>query len=644
MCFSPKKVTRPDGTIKYYPCGHCLSCLKAYQDSWNARLNEELKIWNNVHQERVCSPPVLFFTLTYRNEAIPCSYLCVTSRGYYLTDKKPSCEILPFWTSYSESPSAWRERRKQILERYWRQMRIVSLTRERRPTIEEIYKGDFEYVPSFRTVLRERGGKLVALNLHSWELLYSGDLPSDDADIIEFDASNTPVHDDITVSPDDGGTLLFALEFHTIEKKPVQDAFKRFRMALSRKYPEIFKQDVNPRQKRTWVDLDGNEQPYPSAALTSTFHYFITSEYGDRYNRPHLHGCLFGVTFDEFQLFVQDWESRFGHVDVSVYDASRGGFTYITKYCSKGGYEHPLCRRDFIYKKEDGTVSEYHSKDFETCMDLFGINRPLVSPTFHLISKGIGAAYSYQAEILNYFGVILSPLYTDSGRLRYVSHDDSRALHVKYRPEQLADYLHLVDGLPDSRCLKLVHFADGSLTVKRYSIQKTYKYRPDPVDPSRKIQDGVLKETFVKESESHIPADAIVSAAVENSMLNLKYHRTYVQSSPYVYRSPRWHFLGNSSVPLHQKTTELSLPRYYRRVLLSPLSSVLRASASERVNPSPYEVAARTLRDFGSEDPRTIHAVAVLAAHKDRNQSFEKSLWKSAQNCYNKPRLNSLIS
>lgn len=96
--------------------------------------------------------------------------------------------------------------------------------------------------------------------------------------------------------------------------------------------------------------------------------YFITSEYGPRTLRPHLHGLLFSVSEFEFKtLFEKFWNKQYGFTSYSVLrytdPLSYRRVRYVCKYCSKGLFENP--------RVADG----------------------LVEPTFHLISKGIGKSY-----------------------------------------------------------------------------------------------------------------------------------------------------------------------------------------------------------------------------------------------------------
>lgn len=101
-----------------------------------------------------------------------------------------------------------------------------------------------------------------------------------------------------------------------------------------------------------------------------TFKYFITSEYGPRTKRPHYHGIFFGVSRKELLPFLLDWQKSYGFVNASDIECSTShhqkSARYVSKYCTKGMFENPL------------------------------VEMGLVEPTFHLISKGIGALYVAQ--------------------------------------------------------------------------------------------------------------------------------------------------------------------------------------------------------------------------------------------------------
>lgn len=61
MCVSPFITTRLDGSLVAVPCGHCVECLRDWQNDWSFRLSEEMK--------HVSCP--LFVTLTYNDENLP---------------------------------------------------------------------------------------------------------------------------------------------------------------------------------------------------------------------------------------------------------------------------------------------------------------------------------------------------------------------------------------------------------------------------------------------------------------------------------------------------------------------------------------------------------------------------------------------
>lgn len=146
-----------------------------------------------------------------------------------------------------------------------------------------------------------------------------------------------------------GRPFVYHYESHdflrSVCKNDLQAALKRFRTNLSRKHGK-------------------------------SFSYFLTSEYGPQTLRPHYHGIIFGVTLDEFRLFSQDWEKRYGFVSASLICCSnvkeaQNKTRYTAKYCSKGFFENPFA-------------------------GLF------VDKTFHLISKGIGKSYVINNENINY--------------------------------------------------------------------------------------------------------------------------------------------------------------------------------------------------------------------------------------------------
>lgn len=657
MCLSPVKVRDSLGNLHRYPCGHCSQCLKQYQDAWTARLNEELKQWSPVVQDGKSLPPVVFFTLKYRNDSIPCQYLCLSRYGWYLTDVKPSCKVLEFWTdTRRESRAQWKARRKEMLKEYVEMYHALAACREgvalgsdlssglyrlertRKPRfkIVERQEREYQYIGDSDEPVRDVDGRplFTVRSFRDIVELDSGfdafacpddDLPPGFLGWKRFGTSEEdhPIFDDslqLTPCPKDQiqvATPVLALEFHTVCKSDVQSWLKRCRARFSRLFPD----GDSGRCKCFWKDGKGSEHPYPDSAITATFKYFITSEYGPLTHRPHLHGVLFGVSYDEFErLFAPDWFENFGSVEFSLLRPSGGAITYLSKYCSKGWYEHPYCCKDFLYPS--GT--EFHSDSYEMSIADFNIDAALVRPTFHLISKGIGARYAFQQEILDYFGVQLSDYVTRKGHLRYSSRETSENSSV--RPSlPLGEVLPLMEfdvvtgevfevPLSFSESVKVDCLADGSLHIVKLN------------------QAGYIV------SESVIPVSAIVDRTVEELKLNQKYNRSYVTSknSHTAARGttlPGWHFIGMPGLGgLKVRQTSISLPRYYRQFLLPPLSSALRSAAAKRLHPDMDAEATRAIQRLGPEDQADPWIKSKLVADEMRRFDSTKRFWERSRN------------
>lgn len=539
MCYNPVRL-KSGITVG---CGHCLACLKQYQDQWTARLSEEAKSWRS---DGVI-PPIVFFTLKYRNDSIPCKYLYATESGFRVSVVRPDDlpkdgSIIEEWTdTVRESRLAWNSRHER--------------------------------------------------NLRLWNTHVDTILDSDG-------------FDGFYESPSDC-RILFGLEFHSVCKKDVQDWLKRGRIAAERKCPELFAGKCNPRFKSTWIDSDGIVRSLPSSAIPKNFKYFITSEYGPRTSRPHYHGVMFGITYNEFKkFFAADWEKNYGSVDFSAFDSSRGGMLYVSKYCSKGGYEHPYCARDFFY----GT-SEYHSKDYESSMRDFRVNRALVEPTFHLISKGLGLSYCFNAELIHYFSVRLEEYVSPSGRVNYRVSDDAR--NASYAP-----------SLPLDDC------TFGSSVLKIDDLPGGFRLRKYAYPSASERAAGVKLGTLI--GESFIPSDAIVSSAYEMNLLSKKYNRVYVKGKQKTFH-PAWHLIGHGVTEAQTAITSITLPRYYRRWLLSPLSSALRTSAAMVLYPDLDAELTRIVQQYGPDDPRVSSLESVIASNKAHQLDTAKKLRKHTQ-------------
>lgn len=606
MCSNPVKIHRGDGSTQLVGCGHCLQCLKAYQDSWTARLNEECKSWLPVRQGQVTAPPVIFFTLDYCPESIPCTYLVVTDCGVRLQTERPDCPIYEFWTdTRRETRSQWLDRRRNMLRLYFEAVKLVYCTLPRPATKEDIRSLNYEYkVDGVRHGIRQR---------HAWFDYF--DLPDFDPNFFVYEEGlleHPSIDFDVFRDVSGVGCPNIAFEFHSVCKSDVQKWLKRGRIAAERVLPEVFGHECNPRFNPLWIDADNNTHCLPSAAVPKSVKYFITSEYGPKTYRPHYHGVMFGVTYDEFErFFAADWNSRFGRCVFSLMRPSGGALMYLAKYCSKGCYEHPYCCKDLIYP----SLKEYHSKSYFNTVTDFGIDEALVTPTFHLISKGLGARYAFQAEILDYFGVQLSELKVDQ-RLRYTSHD------AKY------------EGLAPSIDLSKLLVVDSNFNVgKSISVD---------LDDEGNIKVNKYDGNRNLVGQSFIPADAVISRAEEELCLKQFYSRTYVTQKNKIngksvrpYCVPCWQKIGLECLCSPQtKVTRIALPRYYRQWLLSPLTSLLRQSAAIRLYPSAYEETSRAVQQGRPQDEVATLFKSRLALEAIRCEDTASRLWESTRRIY----------
>lgn len=239
--------------------------------------------------------------------------------------------------------------------------------------------------------------------------------------------------------------------YRTVYAKHVQDWLKRFRIRFNREFGKDAK-----------------------------FKYFITSEYGPRTYRPHLHGIIFGIDKITSASLFNDWRKKFGFVKVSHINPlddkrKQNCIRYLAKYCSKGEYECPYV--------EQGKVNK----------------------TFHLISKKLG--YAYIPRNINYH-------LTASAR-RFLP-------GLRYNP----DYLHEVNQ-------KRIYTLNGF----RYSLPRYYKNKiyGEQSRLSYALTDHLLSElNDIRERQlaqiqserncTHIEADNILTN-IENELHAQRYKK-----------------------------------------------------------------------------------------------------------------------
>lgn len=376
MCYNPITIKTQDGYQKV-KCGHCLECLREYQNAWSNRMYEEIK----AHDGKA-----VFFTLTYSDENIPKNYLVDGElyRSYsdynydntvirYIGKKRTPkvCSLIN-----GERIKTGVSADKVLTDAGIYDYDIIDFNTKRNNQekfiehVQRIY-GDYLRLVSSTLPFSLSNGNLGIdmASLDDWFEGYEGDLFTyDDVDATTdafTEVLNDDDYDDSGISPCD------------------YDACYRNRPVMS--FNSVRKEDVIK-----WLNRGLNKV---KRNFHHGFKWFVTAEYGPRTLRPHYHGILFGVTREEAQCMFSDWNRHFGFSKIDNVDMTKGGTSYVAKYCAKGMYEHPLCARDFFYFHADGRFTEYHSKHFERCLEIFGVDFPIVDKVFHLVSKGLGISY-----------------------------------------------------------------------------------------------------------------------------------------------------------------------------------------------------------------------------------------------------------
>lgn len=328
----------------------------------------------------------------------------------------------------------------------------------------------------------------------------------------------------------------------------------------------------------SWQGKEGRENDFPSCAYTPSFKYWITSEYGPGTLRPHYHGVLFGVPEEMFcQVFAPWWIEHFGSEKYSkrackwsVYDPNKGGSLYIAKYCSKGSYDHPLQSKVIRYK----SGKEFISRSYINCLNWFGVDCPLVVPTFHLISKGIGVRYAFNASVQSYWYSECIP----EGRSCVC-----RDLHRQSVP---LSFLAKIPTLKSLRFSENNPFGDLDMLLPvglRLANSVCSLLRCD-----------CRTSKVFGESEFLLTKDEVAFHLTQDIFLNKKHVRKYVYKG--------------------QNRTYVSiLPRYYRRFLLSPLASLEMQDAFLRRSESDFALKRQQVRRARCQDEKEALASAFVS-------------------------------
>lgn len=365
MCYRPITIKDPahPGHYMQVPCGKCLDCRRKYQNALSNRMYEEFKA-------RGCKG--VFFTLTYDDKHVPKNYFA-HGRIYRSFPEYAYTNIY--------DPNRGRAR------------------------IKFPYDADSILTANGinPTNIIDFNAKRNRRDLKEWKELMSEifvkRFPSDLAHYGEEATSVTDPDIDVTQFLDTRSMLINDEDYYNVDHDtgecviPVSDIEFNEITKLTKWYEEntpiVSFNSVRVEDVQRWLKRNRTRSKRSNPEFD--FSYFVSSEYGPRTLRPHYHGILFGVTKDDVRSWFRDWQDHFGEiVDFDDLDTTKGGLSYVAKYCSKGFFEHPLCSRDFYYGVCEEGVKEYHSIHYERCLELFGIDTAFVDPTFHLFSKGLG--------------------------------------------------------------------------------------------------------------------------------------------------------------------------------------------------------------------------------------------------------------
>lgn len=589
MCYQPITIKTPQG-YKQVPCGKCLECLRKYQSDWSNRMYEELK----AHDGKA-----VFFTLTYDDANVPKNYLYYSSMSDYEIFRSPS--DYGYDNTYIDDegkekvlPSRKGERKhkrvdpSQEVKDLGLDLRIIDFNvtrkdREKfRTQIKNIY-GNYlrtindNFLNTVSTVLDSDTDQGYEYDFDEYEGVHYSEESVSEEKVIMLDLFEQVVEDEeeeVSVLDQCEQELPHFRErpimmFNSVRKKDVQDWIKRARQ----------------RRKRLALKNDEPEQK---------FTFFITSEYGPRTLRPHYHGVIFGLTAEESNDMKTDWIRHHGRkISWDNVDLSKGDMSYCAKYCSKGFYEHPLCSKDFFYYKPLSVnnslnirpFTEYHSKHYERCIEIFGIDAPIVDPTFHLVSKGLGVSW-----VDNHLDLV-----KDFKDIDFKDLDTAPTIKVAYTPSipEDSDYDNYIESQLE-------------LTKKDAEILYDLSILKDISKEDEHILKRINREVKTKDYEQ----------CIEQLFNNFKYYRTYKdQVVPY------------------------GVPKYYRTKIFS---DGLRAAFTNYVQQVNAELYQEKFEQLQADNPTREDSEIVLMLEKqDREEKYRRmsECKKRLDKIYNKSKI-----
>lgn len=427
MCYNPITIKTEQG-YKQVPCGHCLECLKKRQNEWTNRLNEQLKS---------AKGKAVFFTLTYDENSVPKNYFdgnfvyrSSPDYAYENATLKVYGKRVPKtkWVSNCRGEHLkWSELPYQSLieEGYDLPDKVRVMDGEKpdivdfnlprqnhNKFIEEIQKEYGKYLCSFDSDSDFNPLHCEDSSLRDWCLNGFDNYEGDFFSTVSFDEEDNEMVENAPWRDDSEASVMVDMFTNLVNDANTAPDYEQTLPTTSRifSFNSVRKEDI-----QLWIKAS---RQYAKRHDLPDFTYFIASEYGPRTLRPHYHGILFGITAEEARPFFNYWKRHYGFYTADNVNMSLGGVGYCCKYACKGMYEHPLCSRDFFYTKADGTLTEYHSKHYERCIEIFGTDEPLVDKSFILVSQGMGIDY-----VTNniFVGEVIDELHSNVGNYEEVA-------------------------------------------------------------------------------------------------------------------------------------------------------------------------------------------------------------------------------
>lgn len=341
--------------------------------------------------------------------------------------------------------------------------------------------------------------------------------------------------------------------------------------------------------------------------------------------KGHYHGVMFGVTAEEFkEWFLPLW--KFGHVEYSSFDATKGGMMYIAKYCSKGSYDNPLSKKDFFY----ANGKEYHSDKWIGSFERFGVNLPLADPCFRLMSHGLGIGYAFRKQVQNYWGVTIDTDYV------------VRSSDVVSAMPSIDFWDHPNSPMFSKRCtvLKSIRFEEYN-GLFDHKVVDTVENGFRLLSPEEKIRFYTVRKFNDK---GQLLQESVFDTSINAEYINEDYLLSKRFSRAFVYRPKRPTKAPYLSQPneakgeysLTYKTVESALPRYYHRWLVPPSAKLYISSAAIRRDIAAAEDEARHIRSLGTSDAKVSYTLEKLAFEDFLRARAAEDLRKSSECFYNR--------